>query len=311
MAKKVKLILNPMADMGAAWNVARDLRPIIKEYAGTVSWSGTVYPGHASELAKQAGDEGYDLVVALGGDGTVHEVVNGLMQVEVQKRPAMGIVPIGSGNDFAFACGIPTNPKEAMSLALHGETTPVDLGLMTDKNGRQEYIDNTLGIGFDAVVTIRSHKLPIVRGFMMYLTAVLQTIISNSTAVGMKIESEGRSWEKEVFMLVLANGPREGGGFTMTPKSKNNDGTLEYMLADKVSRLMQLRLLPEFIKGTQGKFKQVEIGEFKKLSLTSDAPLYIHIDGEIYTNFGSNLRGINVEIVPNALDVVKPGNSDR
>ena len=306
MAKKVKLILNPMADMGRAWNVARDLRPIANEFDGKVDWSGTVYPGHAIELAKQAGEDGYDLVVALGGDGTVHEVVNGLMQVDVQKRPAMGVVPIGSGNDFAFACGISTNPKEAMSLALKGDTKPIDLGLMTDENGRTEYIDNTLGIGFDAIVTIRSHKLPIVRGFMMYLTAVLQTIITNSTAVKMKIESDTKSWEKDVFMLVLANGPREGGGFTMTPNSKNNDGTLEYMIADKVSRLMQLRLLPEFMQGTQEKFKQVEIGEFKKLSLTANAPLYIHIDGEIYTNFGSNLRGITVEIVPNALNVVKP-----
>jgi len=306
MAKKVKLILNPMADMGAAWNVARDLRPIANEYAGKLDWSGTVYPGHAIELAKQAGEEGYDLVVALGGDGTVHEVVNGLMQVEAEKRPALGVVPIGSGNDFAFASGIPTNPKEAMALALNGETTPVDLGLMTDENGRQEYIDNTLGIGFDAIVTIRSHKLPIVRGFLMYLTAVLQTIILNSKPVHMQIESETQSWDKDVFMLVLANGPREGGGFMMTPNSKSNDGILEYMIADHMSRLMQLRLLPEFIKGTQENFKQIEIGEFKKLSLKANAPLYIHIDGEIYTNFGSNLRGISVEIVPNALQVVKP-----
>ncbi len=306
MTKKVKLILNPMADMGAAWNVARDLRPIANEYEGKLDWSGTVYPGHAIELAKQAGEDGYDLVVALGGDGTVHEVVNGLMQVEAEKRPAMGVVPIGSGNDFAFACGIPTNPKEAMALALNGETAPVDLGLMTDENGRREYIDNTLGIGFDAIVTIRSHKLPIVRGFLMYLTAVIQTILLNATAVQMKIESEEKSWEKEIFMLVLANGPREGGGFMMTPRSKNNDGVLEYMIADNVSRLMQFRLLPEFIKGTQESFKEVEIGQFKKLSLKSDAPLYIHIDGEIYTSFGSDLRGISVELAPNALQVVKP-----
>ncbi len=306
MTKKVKLILNPMADMGAAWNVARDLRPIANEYEGKLDWSGTVYPGHAIELAKQAGEDGYDLVVALGGDGTVHEVVNGLMQVEAEKRPAMGVVPIGSGNDFAFACGIPTNPKEAMALALNGETAPVDLGLMTDENGRQEYIDNTLGIGFDAIVTIRSHKLPIVRGFLMYLTAVIQTILLNATAVQMKIESEEKSWEKEIFMLVLANGPREGGGFMMTPESKNNDGVLEYMIADNVSRLMQFRLLPEFIKGTQESFKEVEIGQFKKLSLKSDAPLYIHIDGEIYTSFGSDLRGVSVELAPNALQVVKP-----
>jgi len=305
MTKKVKLILNPMADMGRAWNVARDLRTIISEY-GNADWSGTVYPGHATELAKQAGEDGYDLVVALGGDGTVHEVVNGLMQVEAEKRPALGVVPIGSGNDFAFANGIPTSANQAMSLALHGEESPIDLGLMIAENGMKAYIDNTIGIGFDAIVTIRSHRLPIVRGFMMYLVAVLQTIILNSEPVRMKIESESKNWDKDVFMLVLANGPREGGGFMMAPAARPDDGVLNYMIADNVSRLMQLRLLPEFMKGTQENFKQVEIGEFKKLSLTSDKPLYIHIDGEIYTNFDSKLKGLSVEIIPDALNVVKP-----
>ncbi|OQX65401.1 MAG: hypothetical protein B5M51_00875 [Anaerolinea sp. 4484_236] len=309
MARKVKLILNPMADRGRAWNVARDLRPIINEYKGKADWSGTVYPGHAIELARQAGEEGYDLVIALGGDGTVHEIVNGLMQVEAEKRPALGVVPIGSGNDFAYANGIPADsPSQAMALALNGETSLIDLGLMIDENGRQEYIDNTLGIGFDAIVTIRSHKLPIVRGFMMYLTAVIQTILLNSNPMQMKIESEEKNWEKDVFMLVLANGPREGGGFTMTPIARPNDGVLDYMIAGSVSRLKQLRLVPEFMKGTQERFAEVEIGQFKKISLTSKQPLYIHIDGEIYTSFGSNLRGISVEIAQDVLQVVRPEN---
>ncbi len=306
MTKRVKLILNPMADMGRAWNVARDLRPIVNEYNGKVDWSGTVYPSHAIELAKQAGEEEYDLVIAVGGDGTVHEVVNGLMQVDAAHRPALGIVPIGSGNDFAHIMKIPASPNQAMALALNGNPSHIDLGLMTDENGRQEYMDNTLGIGFDAIVTIRSHRLPIVRGFMMYLIAVIQTIFLNAKPMKMKIESENKKWEKEVFMLVLANGPREGGGFTMTPNALPNDGSLDYMIADKVSRLMQFRLIPEFMKGSQENFKEVEIGQFKKISLTSEQPLYIHIDGEIYTSFGSNLRGLSVEIVPNVLKVVKP-----
>lgn len=306
MAKKVKLILNPMADMGAAWNVARDLRPIANEYAGQVDWSGTVYPGHAIELAKKAGEDGYDLVVALGGDGTVHEVVNGLMQVDVQKRPAMGVVPIGSGNDFAYANGIPMSANQAMSLALHGETQPVDLGLMTDANGRQEYIDNTLGAGFNAIVTIRSHRLPIVRGFMMYLTAVIQTIIMNFDPAHIEYETDEKSWAQETLMLVLANGPREGGGFYVAPSAKPNDGIMNFTVARSVSRLMMFRLLPEFLKGTQERFEQIDTGQFKTMHIKSNKPLYIHIDGEIYTNFGSNLRGLTVEIVPNALEVVKP-----
>ncbi len=159
MPRKVKLILNPMADMGRAWKTANDLRPIAQEFKGELSWSGTVYPTHAIELAKQAAEEGCDMVIAMGGDGTVHEVVNGLMQVPEEKRPVMGIVPIGSGNDFAYSIGLTQRPAHALAHALHGgNIQPVDIGLMTDEHGRREYFDNTLGIGFDAVVTIRSHK---------------------------------------------------------------------------------------------------------------------------------------------------------
>ncbi|MBA4380716.1 MAG: hypothetical protein C0393_08605 [Anaerolinea sp.] len=87
MPRKVKLIFNPMADMSHAWRVANDLRPIVAEY-GNADWSGTVYPTHATELARQAGEQGYDMVIAVGGDGTVHEVINGLMQAPAKKRPS-------------------------------------------------------------------------------------------------------------------------------------------------------------------------------------------------------------------------------
>lgn len=305
MPPKVKLILNPMADMGRAWSVARDLRPIVNEYAGKADWSGTVYPGHATELARQAGEDGYDLVIALGGDGTVHEVVNGLMQVEAENRPALGVVPIGSGNDFAHANQIPKSADKALALALSGKSHPIDLALLRDENGREEYVDNTLGIGFDAIVTIRSHRLPLLRGFMMYFAAVVQTILLNAKPMRMSIQSEQKNWEKEIFMLVIANGPREGGGFIMAPAAKPDDGILDYMIADKISRAMMFRLIPEFIKGTQERFDAVEIGQCQKLSLRSEEPLYIHIDGEIYTSFGSNLHEISVEIVPQALSVVR------
>src|SRR5215510_8239813 len=145
MHRKVKIILNPMADMGNAWRVARDLRSITQEHGG-VDWSGTVYPGHAIELAKQAGQDGYDLVIAMGGDGTVHEVMNGLMQVPEERRPILGVVPVGSGNDFAHGINAAMTPTDALKCALNGQPSTIDLGLMTDGHGRQEYFDNTLGI---------------------------------------------------------------------------------------------------------------------------------------------------------------------
>jgi YegS/Rv2252/BmrU family lipid kinase len=304
MTHKVKIILNPMADMGNAWTVANDLRPIIAEY-GNADWSGTVYPTHATELAKQAGEQGYDMVIAMGGDGTVHEVVNGLMQISEKNRPVLGVVPVGSGNDFAHSIGVPMQSDHALAHALKGEPSTVDIGLMTDENGRQEYFDNTIGIGFDAVVTIRSHKLPIVRGFLMYLTAVIQTIILNHEPAKMKLEADGETWEQTNLMVAVCNGPREGGGFMVAPDAKNSDGILNYMMIAKCSRPMMFRLIPEVMNGTHGRFDLVKMGTCQKFSLTSERPVYIHADGEIYTSFGSNLHKVDFEILPAALKVVK------
>lgn len=280
-SRKVKLILNPMADMGRAWKVANDLRPIAREFKGDIRWSGTVYPTHAVELARQAAEEGCDLVVAMGGDGTAHEVMNGLMRVPAERRPVMAVVPIGSGNDFAYSIGVTQKSAHALAHALAAEKIEaVDIGKMTDEHGHVEYFNNTLGIGFDAVVTIRSHKLPIVKGFLMYLTAVIQTILLNHNPAHITVETESERWEDRLLMLTLCNGPREGGGFMLSPGSKNDDGKMETVAVTAVSRAMMFRLVPEFMKGTHMRFKQVRMGEFKRLSLTSDQPLYIHADGE-------------------------------
>ncbi len=304
MPHKVKLILNPMANMGGAWRIANDLRPIIVEHGGA-DWSGSVYPTHATELAKQAGLDGYDMVIAVGGDGTVHEVINGLMQVPAEHRPVLGVVPAGSGNDFAHAIGVPMAADRALLHALNGPSSLVDVGLLTDENGRKEYFDNTLGLGFDAVVTIRSHKLPILRGFLMYLTAVIQTILLNHNPVLLKVDSDGVRWEEQALMLTVCNGGREGGGFMIAPEAKIDDAILDFTLVKKCDRLTMFRLVPEFMKGTHMRFSQIKMGKCKSISILADRPMYIHADGEIFTSFGSNLRGLNLEIIPEALRVIR------
>ena len=304
MHRKVKIVLNPMADMGNAWRVARDLRSITEQHGG-VDWSGTVYPGHAIELARQAGEQGYDIVIAMGGDGTVHEVVNGLMQIPAEKRPILGVVPVGSGNDFAHGIGASKNPSQALTRALDGEVATVDLGLMMDEHGRKEYFDNTLGIGFGAVVTIRSHRIPLIRGFLMYLTSVLQTIILDHNPMHMQIETDEQKWEQSVIYLVLCNGPREGGGFLIAPEAKIDDGILDYAMITNVSRPMMFRIVPEVMKGTHGRFRQVRMGTFKKFTLTADRPLYIHTDGEIFSGPGTDIRKVSFEVLPGALKVVR------
>ena len=300
---KVKLIVNPNADLGRAWHIAGDLRPIVEEFGGA-DWTGTVYPTHAVELARLAAEEGYELVIAVGGDGTAHEVANGLMQVPRERRPRMGIVPIGSGNDFAHAVGMDRSPPTALRQIFTGEPKPIDVGQLQDGHGRLEYWVNTLGIGFDATATIRSRRFTVVRGFLIYLLAVLQTILWNHDAPLMQVETDEEKWEERILMLVLCNGPREGGGFHIQPEARPDDGIFHYASVGKVSRPMMLRILPEVMRGTHGKMKAVRMGKFKSLKLKADAPLYVHTDGEIFSGFGTDIRDLQVEILPGVLEIV-------
>ncbi len=300
---KTKIILNPNADMGMAWRVAADLRPIVEQHGGA-DWSGTVYPTHAVELARQAALDGYEIVIAAGGDGTIHEVVNGLMQVPQEQRPKLGVVPLGSGNDFAHNVGMSSNPAEAFQQIFTGKPFPIDVGTIEDESGRFEYWNNTLGIGFDATVTIRTRKLRLVRGFMLYLTAVFQTIMLNHEAAHMKIITDTETIEEDLLLLTLCNGPREGGGFFVAPKAVPDDGIFQLLRIRKVPRLMMLRILPKVLNGTHEDLEPVTISSFKTMELHSDRPVRIHADGEIFAGFGTEIKDLKFGILPGALVVI-------
>jgi len=300
---KVKMILNPNADLGRAWRQAADLRPVVDQFGGA-DWSGTVYPSHAIELARQAAEEGYQLVISVGGDGTVHEVINGLMQVPAENRPRLGIVPMGSGNDFAHTVGVDQRPAYAVQQIFTGKPRRIDIGRLEDGSGRVEYWNNALGIGFDATVTIRSRRFTYFHGFLIYFIAVLQTIMLNHDAPRMHITTDRESWTDELLMLVLCNGSREGGGFQVAPQAVPDDGEHDYVCIGHVSRPMMLRLLPEVMKGTHGRFPQVRMGKFIRMELNSESPLTIHVDGEIYAGFGMDVRQLKVEMIPGAVELL-------
>lgn len=300
---KVMLIVNPNADLGRARQAAADLRPIVEEFGGA-DWTGSVYPTHAVDLARQAAEQGYELVIAAGGDGTVHEIVNGLMQVPQHRRPRLGVVPLGSGNDFSNAIDVDPQPAYALRQIFNGKAKRVDVGHLRDDLDRNEYWVNAVGIGFDTIVTIRSRRITLLSGFMIYLVAVIQTILLDHEAPRMHVESDREAWDQEMLMLVLCNGGREGGGFNVQPQARPDDGMFHYAGVKRVSRPMMFRLVPEVMKGTHGRFKQVRMGTFQRLKLEADRPLYIHTDGEIFAGFGMNVRRLEVEILPGELDVV-------
>lgn len=303
MDRRIKLIFNPHAKRGRAWDLATMLQSIIERHGGG-SWAATEYPKHANELAEQAAQDGFDIVVALGGDGTVHEVINGLMRAPADKRPLLAAVPLGSGNDFCSNNGILEDVELAMQRVYSGEPKTIDLGHVIDNTGRSEYIDNTLGVGFDASVTIHSLQITRLKGFSMYLWAVIQTILRNHDAPRMSITTDHETIEQEVLMMVLCNGPREGGGFHVAPEATPDDGLFHYAMIQRVSRAMMFRLIPEVMNGTHGRFKQVRMGHFRELKLISEEPITIHIDGEIFAGFSSKVQEIEVKVHPKALQII-------
>jgi YegS/Rv2252/BmrU family lipid kinase len=300
---KTLFLVNPSADKGSAWRSVDKFRPLVEEFGGA-DWVGTVYPTHATVLAQEAAEEGYQLVIAAGGDGTVHEVINGLMRVPFEARPNLGIVPLGSGNDFAHSIGIRVTATEALNRIFTGQHQRIDLGAFEIGRGKREYFNNTFGMGFDATVTIRTLRLTHLRGFLMYFVAVLQTIALNHEAPRMQIVTDGESWDEETVMLVACNAPREGGGFAVAPGAVVSDGYLNYASVCHVSRLMMLRLIPEVMKGTHGRFKQVRLGQFRQLKVQSECPITIHADGEVICGFGTEVKDVKIEVVPEALEII-------
>lgn len=300
----VKLIFNPMCDHGRSGQKASDLQSIVEKLGGA-DWAGTEYPGHAVEIAAKAGDLGYNKVVALGGDGTVHEVVNGLMRIPQENRPSLGVVPIGSGNDFAFSSNINLNPIEAMKNVFIGTPSLIDVSRITDGNGRSAFWDNSAGMLFDAAVNIQSRNITFIHGFLMYFTATVRSIIENFDPVHMKLTIDGKLIERELLLFTIGNGAREAGGFLVTPEAKIDDGWLDYLMVDPISRPMMFRLLPEVMKGNHARFDCVTLGKCRTIEIEANNAVPIHLDGELWASYETNVNVIKIEIFPDAINLIR------
>jgi diacylglycerol kinase family enzyme len=119
----------------------------------------------------------------------------------------------------------------------------------------------------------------------------------------MQFRSDEESWDERTLMMVICNGPREGGGFLVAPEAQNDDGVFHYATINKVSRPMMLRLVPEVMNGTHGRFEQIRMGTLRKMEIRSEAPLRIHIDGETFAGFGTTVHNLKVEIIPKAIEL--------
>ena len=308
---RIKVIFNPAADRGHA----RQLAPRIKEWLsanGDIGWAETSRPGEAVELATRACEEGYDVIVAAGGDGTAQEVVNGLMiggHGEIGGS-TLGSIPIGSGNDFAWMMGVAPGVRRTRNLQLvqaaaqkilAGKTRSIDLGKICDESNTCRYFDNGVGIGFDGIVNIESRKIQRLRGFLMYTVAVLRTMLYYYCAPRAVLELDEQHIEKSTLMLSVANGRRYGGGFYVTPQAEVDDGQFDVCLVEQVSRIEMLKLLLLFMKGTQATNPHVQMMRAKRVIVRCDEGYAVHADGEI---FATSAKSLTVELLPQRLKVI-------
>ena len=274
---KSLLIVNPIAGRGYATQVLPRIREYLKEDGLDFEVALTEAPGHAVELAKNGMADGYELLVAVGGDGTSNEVINGMMSAwRGEPVGTMGVIPVGSGNDFSVAAGANPDLREACRQVVKGTRHLMDVGQVGER-----YFGNTVGVGFDAVVGVVAAKHRRLRGLPLYLVAVLQTILFFFKAPTITLECDGKRRTEPLIMISVSNGQRAGGGFWVTPDAKVDDGLFDVMQAKEMSRLRMLQMVPLFIKGTHIHEEEIRVERASHVVMTTDGDLVAHADGEL------------------------------
>jgi YegS/Rv2252/BmrU family lipid kinase len=300
---RVKVILNPGADRGRAIRFSNQLLAWGEQY-GEFDVTLTDAPGHAATLAQQAAEAGYERIAAAGGDGTAHEVVNGLMAVPNAGRPALGLISIGSGNDYAFGLGLLAPPQAALARLFEGEPRRLDLAEVVDNRGQRRYVCNGLGIGFDAAVAIAASQIRRIHGFSAYVLGALKTVALHYQRPHFELQFDGARISQRSLMLAIGVGPRIGGGFRLTPDAAFDDGHLDSCLVDPIGRLTMLRMMPKAMKGRHVTASFVQMRRSAVIDVRSDMPLPVHVDGEIFAREKDGVTKLSIRVIPGALPLL-------
>lgn len=305
MGKKFVFIINPVAGLGAGRLVTPDVHLLARENLLDYEVISTQRPGHAIELAQSAAGNDSSYVIAVGGDGTSNEVLNGLMNAWHQghRVTSMGIIGIGRGNDFAFAYGILPGLQTGFEVIQQNQPQLIDVGCVFGGNYPQgRYFGNGVGIGFDAVVGFEAAKLNRLHGFLNYMVAALRTIFLYFHAPTMRIEYDGQVITQPALMVSIMNGRRMGGGFMMAPEALPYDGMLDLCIAGQVSRIGILRLIPRFMKGTQATHPRIKTANASKVRVVAlDGVLPAHADGETICTDG---RELTVDLIKQPIKIL-------
>ena len=284
------VVYNPVAGRGRAARALRIVQPYFAEHGMPLRVLTSEHAGHAKELVRALPEDAG--IVALGGDGTVHEVAAEC----VGTRRTLGVVPSGSGDDFAYALGIDRHDTRiALEVIRRGSVRAVDVGIVND----HPFV-NAVGVGFDADVAARVTSAPaFLRGVSAYLYAILVSLKDFSSADA-HVEVDGRLVHDGPALLVGAqNGPRSGGSFLFAPAAEIDDGLLDVLIAGRFSRAGAIGILPRLIRGAHLDHPEVRSlrGRHVRISWSRSRPY--HMEGEV----AEPVRELEIALRPGALRV--------
>jgi diacylglycerol kinase family enzyme len=262
-------------------------------------------PGHALELAEQAAAAGFEVVVAAGGDGTVNEVGNGLLRAN--RRAVMGVWPLGSSNDYAFALGLGKWWKRRGDGAGLRRRT-VDIGVIRGR-GREHFYLNCAGVGFNGMVALDSRRIRWLRGMPLYALAYLRAMAWYFRTPVTRVGLDELELVSPLLALTVNLGIREG-GFPITPSARVDDGRFDFVHVADLRRWELIANLPRLMAGNiPTNHPKIRTGTAARIQVKSDAPLCVHADGEFACVPADGVMELTFEILAGRL-VVEGGAGD-
>ncbi len=303
----LRIIVNPAAGKGRGAHVAPQIEHYLEDLGLEHEIVFTERRMHAAELAREAAMKGYRGVVSVGGDGTSNEVVNGLMAARARRRRSciMGVLRVGTGNDFAHGAGVPAGIRAECAVLASGHTRKIDLAKVTGGDYPEgRYFCNGIGIGFDARVGFRAQQLTWGAGAVPYVMGALSVLAHYPEPSLLRLEYDGTVIEERLPQVSVMNGTRLGGAFKMAPRALMDDGLLDLCIVRDMGRLRILYLIGHYIFGTQHGRSKVIGGRTHSIDVTAlDGTLAIHADGETICTAGKKVR---IEVVEKALEILCP-----
>jgi diacylglycerol kinase (ATP) len=290
----LRMIVNPNAGKKRGALAAEQAASLLRAAGKEVEMVLTEEAGHAVTLAAQIDSSEVEGVIAVGGDGTLFEVINGLFQREESVVLPVGQIPVGTGNSFIKDLGI-ESIEDAVEKILNENLRRVDLGKFSCSDGTYYFV-NILGAGFVSNVASRATKYKKLGAFS-YVLGVLGELAALK-ASPLRIDIDGETYEREAIFVEICNSRLTGGNMIMSPDSILDDGLLDVVIVSKVTRRKLLRLFPTLFKGTHVHNESVEVVRGKHITVESTELLGLNIDGE---TFGKTPMEINV--VPGAIEM--------